>query len=135
MDLVLSRDEFRSDGIFGEILDSSGNHICHSLEHAYPVGTDFVSIIPCGIYLCVRGVHKLEDGIAFETFQIIGVSGHSGLLFHKGNFNRDSKGCVLVGESVAPYGVDQIIINSEKTFEKFMVLQAGLDCFNLKVLA
>lgn len=135
MDIVLTRDEYRADGIFGEIFNTAGSTICYTLEHAYqtPSG-DWVPKIPPGTYVCVRGIHTLEDGTQFETFEITGVAGHYGLCFHWGCFNKDTKGCVMTGDSVAPYGTIEMITNTKKTFSKFMKFQNDVDEFMLKVM-
>ncbi len=88
-----------------------------------------------GIYQCVRGEHCLHNGLPFTTFEITGVTGHTNILFHAGNFNTDSEGCVLLGQSVV-VGPDkkEMIANSKKTFAKFMELQKDVNTFQLTVL-
>lgn len=127
MNLTLKRNKFSKTGIFGQIEDESGGHICVTLEHSYNCAPK----IPPGTYKCVRGTHQLAGAShPFETFEITGVVGHSGLLFHAGNYNVDSSGCVLVGETV----VSDMITSSRRTFERFMDLQEGEDSFTLTVL-
>lgn len=135
MDLTLKRTAYKPFGIFGTLSDSLGQ-IAVTLEHAY---TDSVSFkwapkIHAGVYTCVRGVHALKNGVPFETFEITGVYGHTGLLLHKGNFDRDSEGCVLLGQTLAPYGADEMVVSSAIAFDRFMQLQDGIDTFKLTVL-
>lgn len=139
MNLVMSLTQRRPDGIFGKLGDESGNVFAVTLEHAYSVTslspeTAFAPKIPSGTFRCVRGKHRLhgmtED---FETFEITGVEGHSNLLFHWGNWNRDSEGCVLLGDKIAQdYGAE-MITNSRVAFARFMAMQDGVDSFNLTV--
>jgi hypothetical protein len=130
MELKLNRVDANANGIFGSLLDENDDIICITLEHAYPNGDSFSAKIPDGTYDCVRGNHLL-DGMTepFETFEITGVPGHSGLLFHWGNFNKDSEGCVLVGTTIQ----GPMITESRIAFEKFMQLMQGVDAFQLVV--
>ena len=130
MNLLLQRTECCLDGVFGQLLDESGMVVGSTLEHAYQDGAVWLAKIPAGTYTCVRGPHRLhgmtED---FETFEITGVEGHAGLLFHWGNFNRDSEGCVLLGHTRQ----GDMITGSRDEFTKFMALQSGLNSFQLTV--
>lgn len=127
--MILERVKFTPDGIFSS-LSKDGENIAFTLEHAYP-GTDdtWIAKIPNGTYTCIRGMHHLLHGAPFETFEITGVSGHSGLLFHKGNFDSDSEGCVLLGEEI----VGNMVSNSAVSFENFMSVLTGIDSFPLTV--
>ena len=138
MDMTLKRCDFRSDGIFSELLDDDEEVFCYTLDHAYSQnGHGFMPKLPNGTYLCVRGMHQLEGmHKQFETFEITNVPGHTGILFHVGNFNNDSDGCVLLGDMIGKNPNDdgtQIIFNSQKTFDKFMYLQ-GSNQFFLNVI-
>lgn|ERR1035437_2359376 len=133
MNLTLERDAYREDGIFSTLLDDKGDTIAKTLEHSY----DNLPKVPAGTYTCVRGPHRLhgmtED---FSTFEVTGVEGHAGILFHWGNFNKDSEGCVLVGKEVAIQAAGAWIITASRdTFAAFMALQEGVDEFQLTVVA
>lgn len=137
MDLILIRTEYRPDGIFGELRDWNGNIVAKTLEHSYPLDGEggYYPKIPVGTYKCVRGEHRLM-GMAhqFETFEITNVPGHTDILFHQGNFNSDSEGCVLLGKSVIRSSSNkQMITDSHTTFEEFMALEAAIDQFTLTV--
>lgn len=135
MDLLLCRKDFREDGIFGELSDEDGNRIAVTLEHAYPVDKSYEPKLPAGEYACVRGLHRLEGMTRdFPTFEITGVEGHADILFHWGNFTRDSAGCVLLGKSVQPSPTGQMIKDSKITFAKFMSLMTGINEFTLTVV-
>jgi hypothetical protein len=135
MDLKLTRPpgSFKSYGIFGFLSDMIDNLICVTLEHAYAGSNEpitFIPKLPPGVYTCVRGMHQLAGmNQPFETFEITGVPGHSGILFHVGNTNDDSECCVLLGTSVS----GTMITFSRNAFNKFMALQAGVDSFALVV--
>ena len=72
----------------------------------------------------------------FETFEVLGVEGHTGLLFHWGNFNRDSEGCILTGEEdFTSDSGERMVTASRKAFAEFMDMQKGVDSFLLAVVA
>jgi hypothetical protein len=133
MDLTLKRLQFRADGIFSD-LKAGESLVAQTLEHAYE-GAGWVPKIPYGAFKCVRGAHRLhgmtED---FETFEITGVQSHTNLLFHWGNFNKDSEGCILLGRSIARApDQTQMVTESRESFARFMRLQEGVKEFTLTV--
>lgn len=132
MDLTLTRNNFLRIGIFGELSFPDGT-VLQTLEHAYPEDSGRYSPkIPPGTYTCKRGMHQLEHSPApFETFEILGVPGHTNILLHIGNRNEDSAGCILLGSTLQlNMG---IICASKQAFDKFMELEQGVDEFTLTV--
>jgi hypothetical protein len=136
MDLKLVRNKFALYGITGELLKDNGTRLCFTLEHSYaqPMGGCLPKLAN-GIYTCQRGQHRL-DGMAltFETFEILGVPRFmgapvTGILFHKGNSNNDSHGCVLVGLEMG----QGCILESALAFGEFLQIQEGCDQFTLTV--
>ena len=129
--LVLTHTRFCPEGIFGKLEKDNGEHISYTLEHSY----DNKPKLANGTYTCVRGPHRLhgmtED---FTTFEIKGVPEFdgkpvSGVLFHWGNYQKDSEGCVLMGATETP----TMITNSRTTFAGFMKWLDGVDSFELEV--
>lgn len=99
-------------------------------EHAY----DGVPKVPNGTYTCQRGWHQLHTGPRFETFEITGVEGHQGILFHVGNWPQiDSDGCLLCGNAIAQSAQGPMVTGSRGTFDRFMAAQEGVDSFELTV--
>lgn len=131
MDIVLTRKERREDGIFGEICSEKGEFLFITLEHSYNLKPK----LKPGRYKCVRGMHRLKaDEPEFETFEVKGVKGHWGILFHVGNYNEDSEGCILIGLGMGNRsGGGKMITSSKQAFKRFMDLQAGMDEFYLVV--
>lgn len=128
--------EYAIDGIFGELfLGNTDQKFCVTLVHAYEqLDGTYLPKVPPGVYKCVRGIHHLgPKAIPIETFEIIGIVGHSGLLFHPGNWNKDSEGCTLLGQYVvgSPYG--RMVGNSQATFKIFMTYFTGINEFQLEV--
>lgn len=136
MNLILKRNEVGPDGVFGTLRDENGNLIAKTLEHAFGDDqTGYRSIIPIGTYQCIRGDHKLHGmDDDFTTYEISGVAGHTGLLFHWGNLNKDSEGCVLLGEDAIRAPEGHMLTKSRITFAKFMGFQDGCDSFTLVVV-
>ena len=132
VDLTLERQSFNSWGIVSLLKTAQSDNLVYCLEHAFaqPDGS-FAPVIPNGIFQCVKGLHKLKDDVPFLTFEVTGIDGHSGLLFHPGNYNQDSEGCILLGTELG----DEMILNSRIAFTSFMLLQAGLGSFALTVTA
>jgi hypothetical protein len=132
VDLILQRVAYRDDGILSTCADASGTQVMVTLEHAF----DLVPKIPSGTYICVRGPHRLNGMTqSFVTFEVSGVAGHTGLLFHWGNWNRDSDGCILTGEAFANSANGEMVTNSRESFVRFMALHDGVDTFQLEVRA
>lgn len=116
MKLLLTRTDYRASGIFGRLEFSDGT-ILFTLERAYHQSNDtFRPKLPNGTYECKLGIHRLHDLKSFETFEVMNVPGHTGILFHKGNRNEDSEGCILIGM----YRTEHEIYESRIAFNKFM---------------
>ena len=135
--MKLLRDDSVVSGIFGKLTSDDMKLGLFTLEHAFPVTTQnpviYVPVIPPGVYTCKRGLHRLH-GMAedFETFEITGVAGHQGLLFHWGDYNRDSEGCVIVGQT--RQGIVGVFNHSRHAgFLEFMDYLTGIDEFPLTV--
>lgn len=77
--------------------------------------------VPAGEYLCKR-YHSIKYP---DTFEII-VPGHTAVLFHAGNTEADTRGCILLGSTVGKLKGNRAVQNSGVTFENFMNR-----CFNL----
>lgn len=125
MTLTLTRNDFTSDGIFGTLEDDKSKLFLVTLEHSF----DSKPKLYDGVFNCVRGTHKLHNLIPFQTFEITGVVGHTGVLFHIGNYNKDSDGCVLLG-------IDRdgtMITHSAIAFSKFTALLEKENSFTLVV--
>lgn len=142
----LKYDSYRKDGIFGTFtFENDLSPFCKTISHAYyKDGTYLPIVMPrADPYPCQRGIHRLQDGVPFETFEITGIDGHSGLLFHPLNFNRDSHGCTGLGERIVKYDSDKdgdidpnddaMITRSHKTFEAWMKRLNGVNVFMLQV--
>lgn len=141
MDIEFTPKSCGPDGAFFTVHGTDGAPLFYVACHAYQQddGT-WAPKTPPGAYTGVRGTHRIMNGPGhtlgpeFETFEITGVVGHSGVLFHKGNWPQtDSDGCFLTGIQLGPLNGSPAVLESGVAFDKFMALQAGADTFNLTV--
>jgi len=115
--LELRRIATGKQGTFGA-LKFDNTPFAVTLEREWLDNQTNISCIPSGEYICKR-VYSPKFG---KTFEVQGVEWRSHILFHKGNLNDDSHGCILVGESFGYLGKDQGIIDSSAGFSEFMAL-------------
>src|ERR1019366_5162702 len=128
--MKLVRLDYLESGIFGELEIKDGVKLA-TLEHAYPDEHQFwYPKVPENTYTCMRGDHRLHGmDHDFHTFEIMNVPDHKGILFHPGNTENDSEGCVLLGSFRQNGG----IFKSKDAFEKFMTELVGLNEFELTI--
>lgn len=135
-DWLLRTTDCRLDGIFSELYKAKDIFMV-TLEHAYPNQASWAPKIPRGAtYTCRRGLHSLDhynQGMPFETFEILGIPGHTGLLFHPGNWNKDSNGCVLTGRYIRHDAAGWWVTQSVAAYSSFMADLMGQDEFQLRV--
>lgn len=112
--------EKSSQGFLG-VLRIDGEIFCMTLE------PDTTFIKP-GCYHCQR-FHGTKWPNTFE----IEVPGHEAVLFHAGNVEADTKGCVLLGSTAGKLKGDRAVLNSGATFEKFLEVTKDRDFFALFV--
>jgi hypothetical protein len=135
----------RPDGIFGELFKEDGEtHFGFTLEHAFLVEHqgeglyDYPSwepVIPRGkTFRCQRGWHTLDNGTRIESFEVTGIVGHFGVIFHPLNYNRQSKACIGLGDDIVPGEDGWWIKDSGIVFKAFMALQKGANEFFLDII-
>ena len=120
--LCLTRVSYTKHGTFGVLLDK-GIPFCVTLERPWLDNRRNVSCIPFGIYTCKRIISpKFGD-----TFEVLNVPGRSHILFHKGNLQEDTHGCILVGEYFDPLNNEPAILASGKAFQEFRARTARFE--------
>lgn len=93
-----------------------------SLEQIKKVKVKSKTAIPTGVYRVTLNVKspKFSQKSYYQQFckgympRLLDVNGYDGILIHKGTTERDSAGCLIVGENK----VKGQVINSQKCFEK-----------------
>ena len=130
MKLILEREFFASDETInlGLLRDFDDDHFSLStLENPWLDNEPYISCIPKGSHTCKR-VDSPRYG---NTFQVIDVLGRTHILFHWGNWEKNTLGCVLVG--CHNNGKD-MILQSRKGFGRFMRHTEDVDEFLLCIV-
>lgn len=108
--ILIDRKRSFAAGIIGELF-VNGTFLCYTLELAWLWNQKDRSCIPPGVY---RGFVRTDHRDKWRV-QLQGVPGdRQGIQIHIGNFPRDIKGCVLVGNS---YSSDAVL-DSAGAYEK-----------------
>ena len=132
---LLKRDLSDSKQTLGtlQILNSIGDEVfkTDTLELADLGNKPQVSCIPKGIYNVLKV--PPTSAIPYLHLAIQNVPNRSGICIHKGNYNSDIKGCVLVGKGYGDMNGDGEldIKNSKITFDKLMSICP--DAFKLTI--
>lgn len=113
-------------GCFSVLKNFDGLPFAVSVERTFDDG---FPVIRAGMHKCKRSFfHKG----GYETFEIE-VTGHSLILFHKGNTEEDSIGCICLAESFGSINNATAVIDSKHGFEEFMQLTKCFAEFYLNV--
>jgi len=123
----LIRVEESEDGTFGAWL-IDGKAFCVTLELPDRDNQENISNIPPDKYLCIR-YHSDK----YNTFQITEVPGRSKVLVHAGNTVDDTKGCVMLGQYWDKFRGKRALLNSGKTFKRFMSRMKSHETFWLEI--
>ena len=133
MHITLTRKQLGPDATIGD-LAIDGQPECHTLEDVVrEVASAPVSVwkipgktaIPRGTYQVV-----IDFSSRFQRLMphVLDVPGFTGIRIHRGNTDRDTEGCILLGSAIA--GPD-MITGSTIAFDAFYLkLQAALDAGN-----
>jgi hypothetical protein len=130
-EIALLRTHHLSDHVSG-VLEIPGNRPFVTLEPADNQNQRLRSCIPTGEYPCRRVYKRTTYGGMYiaETFTVDNVPSRSGILFHVGNYPRDTAGCILLGTAYTGEGV---IINSRAAFAEFLSALKGVEQFTLLI--
>lgn len=121
-------------GAFG-VLCNYGVPFAVTLERTYEEPGEPVVKIPPGTWLCTQTIFHHGQPKPYATFEVH-IFGHSRLLFHKGNIERHSDGCILVAESFAllPPNATPGVSQSAAGFIEFMERCGDRQSFELVVV-
>lgn len=115
-------------GTFG-VLRINKEVFCVTLEPPDVFNQQNRSSIPAQQYICSRYASERHG----ETFAVENVPGRYAVLFHSGNTQKNTIGCILLGQYFGKLKDDRAILNSGQTFKRFMDLMAGYDRFHLTI--
>ena len=100
-----------------------------TLENPWKNNQTFFSCIPPGLYSCV----PFNGNKYKNVYQVMSVPGRSFILFHHGNFEKDTKGCILLGNGVTSLDNKPMVTHSRMAIERFRSL-IGEDDFLLEIV-
>ena len=106
INLLLIRDTFSKDSTIGELF-INGERFCDTLENPWLDNQRNISCIPAGEYP-VRLRYPRESATREYLHLLVqDVPNRDYILFHRGNFPKDTRGCILVGQ-----GTQQDVVNN-----------------------
>ncbi len=112
--LLLIRDTFTDKSTIGKLY-FDGEFYGHTLELAWKDNKKRVSCIPKGVYE-VKKRHTEESKYKYQHLHILDVENRELILMHVGNYPKNSKGCILLGNTRALNFVGE----SRKAFYKLI---------------
>jgi hypothetical protein len=133
MNFTLTTKQSGPNGIFSELRSQDNSIVFDTLEHAYLIGQEWLPKVARGVtYICTR-YYSPDHG--YNVFVLRSVPIFDGqpvtyIEIHIGNYNKDSKGCILVGLARGPTMIEE----SETAFKAFMEIQKDVDTFSLTVI-
>jgi hypothetical protein len=115
-------------GTFG-VLKIQKQVFCVTLEPADLLNRPNESCIPAQQYWCNRIVSPKFG----ETFEVKNVPGRTMILFHPGNFEEHTDGCILLAQHFGKIGKNRGVLNSGETWTKFMNKMFDFPGFHLTI--
>lgn len=117
-------------GTFGVLLIQK-RILCWTLEPRDEENAPSVSSIPAQQYVCKR-THSPKYG---DTFEILDVPSRTDVLFHWGNWAKNTLGCIILGGAIGilPHCKHRGLINSRSAFDDFMIKLKGHDECHLTI--
>ena len=101
-----------------------------TLEEAWRDNQRQISCIPEGNYT----IKRHQSPRFGETFIVQNVPGRSHILFHAGNTDEDTLGCILVGSEFGEIKKKPAVLRSKSAFLLFMNLLTGVDTASLQIV-
>ncbi len=98
VNLLILRDTFTDESTLGELF-LNGERFCDTLELPYRDNQRSISCIPIGEYKVRLRVARESATRDYLHLLVQEVPNRSYILFHRGNTAKDTRGCVLVGQT------------------------------------
>jgi hypothetical protein len=106
INLLLIRDTFTENSTIGELF-INGERFCDTLENPWLDNQRNISCIPEGEYPVRLRLARESATRDYLHLLIQDVPNRDYILFHRGNFPKDTSGCILVGQ-----GTQQDVVNN-----------------------
>lgn len=126
--IKLVRKQFSDLGIKGLLTCTAPPLYLYTLENPWKDNARGVSCIPPEVYQC-EIVQSPKFG---RVYGVKDVKDRSHILFHAGNYPRDTRGCILLGQNGDFLSPTMFIGNSQKALKEFMDKLAG-EPFELEI--
>jgi hypothetical protein len=131
------RSVYTDDGTFGT-LSLDGVPFAVTLENPWINNQPFVSCIPAGTYRAKRcrssAEYDYRDSPKYgNTFVIENVENRSKILFHWGNLEKHTQGCILVGSYFGQLGSEPAVLNSRRAFNIMMKKLKNVESFTCMI--
>lgn len=88
---------------------------CHTLELPWRDNERNISCIPTGHYRC----SEVDSPKFGKAYQIHDVPERSHILFHRGNWASEVKGCILLGSARTIMANQEAVLQSKITMDQF----------------
>ena len=106
INLLLIRDTFSDKSTIGELF-INGERFCDTLENPWLDNQRNISCIPEGEYPVRLRLARESATREYLHLLVQDVPNRDYILFHRGNFPKDTSGCILVGQ-----GTQQDVVNN-----------------------
>ena len=105
-----------------------------TLERPWLNNQPDISCIPLGTYPLLRVRDRITSGgmNILSTYEVQ-IPSRAGVLFHVGNYVRDTHGCILCGLGFSFPQVEPMITNSTLAFSRFIEMTNNADSATLTV--
>tara|TARA_R100000654_G_scaffold17445_2_gene36488 strand:+ start:1717 stop:2151 length:435 start_codon:yes stop_codon:yes gene_type:complete len=98
--LLIIRDQFTDKSTIGKLY-VNGDFYGHTLELSWQDNKKNVSCIPKGVYDVSKRHPNKSASYKYEHLLIENVPNRNYILFHIGNYPKDTNGCILLGNTRA----------------------------------
>ncbi len=96
----------------------------HTIELPWRNNSVGFSCIPEGRYMLKLRrspvVERVTKGRYLYGWEVLDVPNRKYIMWHPGNFARNSEGCICMGDGLNPQSVEPMILNSQRTMDYFM---------------
>lgn len=136
MNLKLIRYDEDENQIIGklDVVDDNGDTLYSfsTLELPWKNNQRRVSCIPYGRYMVIKRWSEKYG----NHFILLDVPNRDYILIHFGNYKRDTKGCILVGDGVTDINGDGLldVTNSKNTMKKLNKIFSNIEEFEIEIV-
>lgn len=114
--ITLKRNIFNDNNTIGELYGINNEFLCYTLEDKIrEVKIPKITAIPYGIY---KLDFTYSNRFKKKMIQILDVPNFEGVRIHTGNTEKDTEGCILVGQKVLNKQNNYSIYESKLALEK-----------------